>query len=252
MPGCHVLSMAMIRDWAEKDVNAFHRFLWAHHLGYAKFYEGINDFGIKNLPKTRRILFDDLKECLLLQSRSPTDAIEVRSIFEVGCSAGYLLHFMETDLFPAATTLEGVDIDEYALKKGNAYLRAHGSKIRLIHADMADLDRYMGGRKFDIIVCAGVLMYLHEYAAADVVQSMLNHCGGLVTIAGLAHPVVDNVQLKHSEIRGSDEAFIHNVDAMVQRAGGKIVYRRWEGSKTFDGQTVYFVFCRPGKRSGAS
>ena len=45
IPNCHVLSMAMIRDWAAKDVDAFHRFLWAHHLGYAKFYEAVHDFG---------------------------------------------------------------------------------------------------------------------------------------------------------------------------------------------------------------
>jgi len=249
MPGCHSLSMAMVRDWAEKDVDAFHRFLWAHHLGYAKFYEEVNDFGIETLPLTRRMLFENLKECLLLQSRLLTRAIDVKSIFEVGCSAGYLLRFMETDLFPEAKTLEGIDIDEYALEKGKAYFRAHASKITLIHADMADLDRVMDERKYDLILCAGVLMYLHERAAADVVQSMLNHCSGLVAIAGLAHPVVDNAELKYSELRMSDGALIHNIDAMVEKAGGTIVYRRWEGSKTFDGQTVYFVFCRPRARA---
>ena len=91
-------------------------------------------------------------------------------------------------------------------------------------------------------------MYLRERAAADVVRSMLNHCSGLVAITGLAHPIVDNAELKYSEPRMSDGALIHNIDAMVEKAGGTIVYRRWEGSKTFDGQTVYFVFCRPGAR----
>jgi SAM-dependent methyltransferase len=249
MPGCHSLSMAMIRDWVENDADAFHRFLWAHHLGYAKFYEGANDFGIENLPRTRRMLFEDLKECLLHQSRVLEHARDVKSIFEVGCSAGYLLRFMETDIFPASTTLEGIDIDEYALEKGKAYLRAHASKIRLIYADMADLDRVMDERKYDLILCAGVLMYLHERAATNVVQSMLNHCSNLVAIAGLAHPAVDNAELKYSEPRMSDGAFIHNIDAMVEKAGGTIVYRRWEGSKTFDGQTVYFVFCQPGTRA---
>jgi len=94
-----------------------------------------------------------------------------------------------------------------------------------------------------------VLMYLHERAAADVVQSMLTHCRGLVAITGLAHPVVDNAELKHSEPRMSDGALIHNIDEMVEKAGGTIVYRRWEGQKTFDGQTVYFIFCRPGART---
>lgn len=242
IPGCHNLSMAMILDWAGKNVDAFHRFLWSHHLGYAKFYEEANEFGADNILRTRAMLFEDLRDCLLLQNIDP--GRDVKSIFEVGCSAGYLLRFMETTLFPATTTLEGIDIDEYAIEKGKAYLRACASKIRLVCADMADLDHVMDERKYDVILCAGVLMYLHESAAADVVRSMLNHCSGLVAIANPAHPIVDNANLKHSEPR-SDGALIHNIDAMVERVGGTVVYRRWEGSKTFDGQTVYFIFCRP-------
>jgi SAM-dependent methyltransferase len=246
IPNCHVLSMAMIRDWAAKDVDAFHRFLWTHHLGYAKFYEGVHEFGVENLILTRRMLFEDLIKCLPLKGTSLADARNIGSIFDVGCSAGYLLRYMETDLFPSATALEGVDIDGYAIEMGEVYLRAHASKVRLVRADMADLDRVMDKHKFDLILCAGVLMYLREGAAADVVRSMLNHCSGLIAIAGLAHPVVDNAKLTHSEPRMSDGAFIHNIDAMVEKADGTIVYRRWEGAKDFDGQTVYFIFCRPG------
>jgi SAM-dependent methyltransferase len=246
IPNRHVLSMAMIRDWAGKDVDAFHRFLWAHHLGYAKFYEGVHKFGAENLILTRRMLFEDLMKCLPAQGTPLSDARSIRSIFDVGCSAGYLLRYMETDLFPAAATFEGIDIDGYAVEMGEAYLRAHASKVRLAHTDMADLDHVMDGRKFDLILCAGVLMYLHEDAAANVVRSMLTHCSGLVAIAGLAHPVMDNAELKCSESRMSDGSLIHNIDGMVDKAGGTIVYRRWEGAKDFDGQTVYFVFCRPG------
>lgn len=114
----------------------------------------------------------------------------------------------------------------------------------MVCVDMTDLDRVMGKRKYDLILCAGILMYVRERAAFDVIRSMLNHCNGLVAIANPAHPSVHNAKLKHSEPR-SDGALIHNIDAMAEWAGGTIVCRRWEGSKMFDGQTVYFVFCRP-------
>jgi len=242
MPSCHNLSMMMILDWAEKDVGAFHHFLWSHHLGYAKSYEEAHEFGADNVLPTRAIMFEDLKDCLLHQKIDPRT--DVKRVFEVGCSAAYLLRYMETNLFPAATTLEVIDIDEYAIERGKAYLSARSSKIHLVCADIADLDRVMDGRNYDVILCAGVLMYLDDSAAADVVRSMLNHCNGLVAIANPAHPLVDNSKLNCSEPR-SDGSLIHNIDAMVERAGGTIVFRRWEGSKTFDDQTVYFIFCRP-------
>jgi SAM-dependent methyltransferase len=241
MPNCHGLAMTMIRDWADRDVDAFHRFLWSQHLGPASFYEAGHAFGADNLPLNRRMLFEDLKECLRLQNMNPMR--DVKSIFEVGCSAGYLLRFMETDLFRAATTFEGIDIDEHMVEKGKAYLRACSSKIRLVCADMQYLERVMGERKYDVVLCAGVLCYLNEHAAADVVRIMLKHCNGLVAIAIPAHPVVDNAKLGCSELQ-SDGVLIHNIDAMVERVGGTVVCRRWEGAKKFDGQTVYYVFCR--------
>jgi 2-polyprenyl-3-methyl-5-hydroxy-6-metoxy-1,4-benzoquinol methylase len=243
LPACHSITIPLVRDWASKDADAFHRFLWSHHIGYARDYEGVHDFGAENLRPTRKLLFEALRECLLLQGR---DALErVETVFEVGCSGGYLLRFMETELFPSAVTLEGVDIDRQAIENGKTYLRAHSSKVRLINADTADLERVMDGRKYDVIVCAGVLMYHTERAAASIVRLMLNHCKGLVAISGPAHAIFDNAELEHSDPRRSDGAFIHNFDSMVQNAGGSIVYRRWEGARTFDGNTVYFVFCRP-------
>ena len=64
------------------------------------------------------MLFEDLRKYLLLQGTFAFGARSIKSIFDVGCSAGYLLRFMETELFPGATTLEGNDIDEYALANG--------------------------------------------------------------------------------------------------------------------------------------
>jgi SAM-dependent methyltransferase len=243
LPGRHRWAMTIIRDFCEQDVDGFHRFLWSHHLGYAQLYEEANDFGAENLIGTRRILFSDLTNHLMQLGVRP--ATDIKSVFEVGCSSGYLLRYMETNLFPSTTVVEGIDIDEYAIQRGQSYLSGQGSKIKLRCADMADLDIVMSEKTYDLILCAGVLMYLKYEAATDVVCSMLRHSNGIVVIAGLAHPIVDNAELKQSEPR-SDGALIHNIDKMVEKAGGIIEFRRWGGSQTFDGYSVYFIFCRKG------
>ena len=190
------------------------------------------------------MLFENLKECLVKNGINP--AKDVKSVFDVGCSSGFLLRYVETDVFPAAKTLEGNDIDGPAIKRGEAYLSEHGSKIHLIKADMSELEHIMNGVKYDVVLCAAVLVYLQESAAAEVVRTMLNHCKSVVAIYSIAHPTVDNSTLEHSETRSSDGVFYHNIDSMIKQAGGKVIYRRWEGSKTYsDGQTTYFVFSKP-------
>ena len=109
---------------------------------------------------------------------------------------------------------------------------------------MADIDKIMDNSKYDIVMCVGVLVYLREPAATSVIRSMLNHCSGLVVILAIGHPKVDNLALEQSEIRSLDGIFLHNIDAMVKNAGGKVVYRRWD-PKLYDSQNVYFVFCKP-------
>ena len=90
-----------------------------------------------------------------------------------------------------------------------------------------------------------MLVYLQEPAATMVIRSMLNHCTGLVVIYAVAHPTIDNSKLEVSGTRNLDGVFLHNIDLMVKNAGGQVVYRRWEGSKKYDSQTVYFIFCKP-------
>jgi SAM-dependent methyltransferase len=244
LPGRHELPLTILRDWADKDADAFHRFLWTNHLVYARWYEKSNEFGPENLRITRRMLFQDIGDCLLRNGINPST--DVKSVFDVGCSSGFLLRYMETNVFPAANILEGNDIDGPAIARGEAYLKDHGSKIHLMNADMAKLEQIMNGSKYDVVFCSAVLVYLHESAAAEVVKSMLNHCNCLVAIYSIAHPSIDNSKLEYSETRSSDGVFFHNIDKMVENAGGKIVYRRWEGSKTYaDGQTIYFVFSQP-------
>jgi hypothetical protein len=233
----------LLRDFAAQDPNGYHRFLWANHLGYAETYEIAVRFGGDRLHPTRRMLFEDMESCLGTLGIRPE---AITSAFEAGCSLGYNLRFLETDLFRNAAVLEGCDIDEYAVRQGADYLRACGSCVSVFRADMAELDDRLGGQSYDITMAAGVLMYLRQEQAEGVVASLMRHTGRLAVFAGLADPSQDNATLPASRVRSSDGTFIHDIDAMVTRAGGRVVHRRWEGPRLIEGNTVYFVFAVPG------
>lgn len=235
-------SQELIRDLAEKDIKEYHKFLWSNHLGYAETYEVALRFGYENMKESRKMFFCDLNNHLIEVGIQPRR--DIMSVFEVGCSLGYQLRYMETDLFSSATDLEGIDIDEYSIETGTEYLRSVGSKIRLICGDMESLGRFMKNKIYDIIVCSGVLMYVDEDAAVQVVDTMMRHTRIMAAFTGLAHPDIDNFRLQHSITRHSDGAFIHNIDSMVKKVGGKIISRRWEGGEMIDGHTIYFIFAK--------
>ncbi len=230
----------LIRDFIKKDINDYHKFLWANHLTYASSYEVEQRFGEENMKESRRMFFFDFNS--LLTKKGFLVNGNVKSIFEVGCSLGYQLRYLETNLFTGATVFEGIDIDRYAIQKGTEFLKSIGSKVRLKHADMEEFDAIINKRNFDIIICTGVLMYLNEKSATRLVNKMLKHSNVLLAISDLAHPENDNSQLPHSDNRDNDMTFIHNIDSMVKEAGGKVIARRWEGRKLIDGHTIYFVF----------
>lgn len=232
-------SMELIRDFAENDVNSYHKFLWAHHLGYATPYEVATRFGAEKMRPSRLVFFTELRKCM--KALDPPGS-EIRSVLEVGCSLGYQLRHVETDLLPAATVLDGIDIDQYAIRSGQEHLRAIGSRISLKCGDIQHLENLVGHRVYDLIICTGVLMYLKEAEAAATVRAMLSHSRVMVAMAGLAHPTRDNATLEASGIRNQDQTFIHNLDGMVKSAGATVVARRWDGDRQLEGQTIYFVF----------
>jgi SAM-dependent methyltransferase len=229
----------IVRDLADEDIDAFHQFLWTHHLGYARSYEVAERFGPHNVKASRRMFFSNLRDKVAGLNAFAGNGIA--SIFEVGCSLGYQLRYIETDIFPGATELAGVDIDRYAIESGSEYLRCVGSKVALHWGDTRDLDGLLGGKTYDLIICTGVLMYLNEAAAREAIATMLRHCR-LLAMAGLAHPRINNAMLHHSDMRISDRTFIHNFDRMVVGHGGRVVWNRWEGDRDFEGNTIYFVF----------
>jgi len=242
LPDRNWWSVELVADLADRDPVQYHTFLWTNHMGYAESYEIVERFGEERIHPSRRMLFADLVRFLERQGPSPE---EVESVFEVGCSMGYLLRHMEESLFPTASRLEGVDIDEYAIQQGKDYLAELDSRVVIAAADMRDLETVLKNRLFDLTLCAGVLMYLTEEQALPVVRTMLKHTNRWLILAGLAHPDRDNKDLDSSTVRESDGSFIHNMDDMVVRAGGRVVFRRWEGARDVHGNTIYFLFCSP-------
>lgn len=246
---CHEL----LKDQFESDPTEFHRFLWANHVRGKSFgmtYEILHRFGDQNLRASRREHFDFLQACLKDQGMEPKRA--VKSVFDAGCSLGYVLRFLETEIFTAATCLRGVDVDRYAVETGSSYLRGLGSKIELVSGDTNDLDAAMGNRKYDVVICCGVLMYLDENSATRAVSTMLAHTQSLLGMITLAHPLVDNAELPSSYARLEDLGFVHNLDHIVRKAGGEVVFRKWtgpSGAVGYDRNPPLFTLARPGETS---
>ena len=248
--GQSFLSFELLRDFATGDPMGFHQFLWAHHVGgqaYGKTYEIARRFGDENLRTSRRELFEFLRAHLMERGIAPER--DVQSVLDVGCSLGYVLHFLGTQVLPAATCLRGVDVDRYAIEAGKAYLRRLGSKIELVAGDIASLDSVLGEWKYDVVVCCGVLMYLDEGAAAGALKAMLAHTKGLLAVISLADPQEDNAQLARSYARAEDLGFIHNVDEMIRKAGGYVVFRKWTGpeeARRYTRNPPLFTLAHPG------
>jgi SAM-dependent methyltransferase len=230
-------SVELVRDLVESNADGFHRFLWANHLAYAATYETALRFGPENLKLSRQMFFEDLMNVTAAPS-SPVNGVS--SVLEVGCSLGYQLRHIEQAVFPKAAVLEGFDIDRYAIECGSEYLNGVSSKVVLRCDDVDSLRRFDANASYDVVICTGVLMYLHEAAAATAIAAMLG-LGKIVALSGLAS-ATDNAELAHSGVRHRDGTFIHNFDRMVKDAGGRVLARRWEGDRDFEGNTVYFVF----------
>jgi SAM-dependent methyltransferase len=244
IPGSSWIALRCLEDLATNNIDEFHRFLWSNHLYYAESYEVPERFGPAKENRLRRLFFSQLETCLL---EIDVDPEQIDSILEVGCSLGYQLQHMESRMFPNASKLYGIDIDEYAVNQGNAYLNSLGSKVNLIHGNMENLADLVGSDRFDVVVCTGVLMYLNEEPATAMVDSLLKHTNQILGIAGVAHPVTPNSKLEHSITRDWDQAFTHNIESMVGKAGGSLIKVSWEGDRIIDGNdgnTVYFVFAK--------
>jgi SAM-dependent methyltransferase len=234
-------SIGMLDDLRRRDPSAFHRFLWSNHLAYATSYEIERRFGEEKLNPSRGILFDEIARHLRGCGVDPR--VKIRSIFEVGCSMGYLLRHLEVQIYPEADVLHGLDIDGYAIETGMQHLRSLQSKVRLFASDLADAPRIMGDRRYDLVLCCGVLMYVNQAAAEELVGTMLARAGclGILCLA----PTREDGDLSGESALRPDGAFLHDVNGMIGRAGGKVVCSRWIGSTVSGSSPSYAILAEP-------
>jgi SAM-dependent methyltransferase len=245
MPVRDHVAMGLVRDLLAEDPKEFHKFAWSNHLmGYARWYDSEEElFEFEQMQPSRVQFFEDLTSVLDQQRIPRTD---VRAILEVGCSLGYLLRYLETSVFPDCPDIVGIDIDAPAIDKGQRFLARAGSRVVLHAGDMEHLDALVGPRTFDVTLAAGVLSYLNEDDASRMVERLLARTRKVIALAGLACLERNNNTLTRSELSpGHAGQWIHNFEALVTRAGGRVVRTRWEGSKQFNFQTVCFVFAVP-------
>jgi SAM-dependent methyltransferase len=238
-PGSLEFSMGILHDVRQRDPDGLHRFLWSNHLAYAASYEVRRRFGAANINPTRHLLFRDLLAHL--------GSGGIDSVFEVGCSMGYLLRHLETDVFPSARILHGLDIDRPAIEAGTAHLHSLQSKVRLFAADMEDTERIMGSRIYDLVLCCGVLMYVNEQTARRLVQTMLSRARRMVGLICLAHP---EGRESGSEIRATDGTFIHDVSRMIREANGRLVSSKRVGTEISGSSPSYVLLAEPGECAG--
>jgi SAM-dependent methyltransferase len=243
-------ALGMLQDLHRRDAGAFHRFLWANHLGYAATYEVEKRFGESNLNPSRRILLHEMARHLRARGVDPHNSIG--SVLDIGCSLGYLLRHVEVGVCPSAEVLHGVDIDEYAIKAGTAHLASLQSKVKLFVGDMAAAGRFIAGRGYDLILCCGTLMYSNEGHAYEVVRTMLSSAKHLVGIISLANTESGATSAGRSIVRASDGAFIHDVDRMIHRAGGRVVASRLIETGISGSSPSYAIVAEPAAARGGA
>jgi len=235
-------SAGIIRDLMSNNPKEFHKFIWSNHIRCAaKHYDSDSLFIIEKMEPTRIELFNDLRT--VMEDLGIEPGKDIHSVLEVGCSLGYLLRFIETDIMPDVKELVGVDIDRHAIEKGSRYLSRNGSKVCLIHGDMEDLEDTVAGRFFDFTFAAGVLSYLNHEDALKIVRGMLRRTNKIMALVGLANPSFHNKELSISRCsEDHNYQWIHNFEALVEEAGGRVVKSRWEGTKLYNYQSLYYVF----------
>jgi len=222
-------SMGLLDDLRRVDPVGLHRFLWSNHSAYAATYEISKRFGASNLNPSRRILFGEMVEHLGKLGFDPRS--DIRSVFELGCSVGHLLRHVEQHVCPSAEVLHGVDIDGYAIEAGKCHLRSLNSRVQLYEGDVAAAGRIMGDRKYDLVLCCGVLMYMSEAVAEHAVGMMLSRARRLVGIICLAPVGSGGRGSKGSVARTHDGAFIHDVERMISRGGGRVIGSKLVGTE---------------------
>ena len=225
-------TVAGLSDLARSDNEEFNSFLWANHLGPAAGFDASWRFEPGAEP-SRRVFFTELERQLHSLGLEP--AQDVGSVLEVGSSLGVNLRHLEQGLFANAAQLRGIDLDAEAVRQGSEYLTKIQSRVQLQAGDMTQLDAVLQDRRFDIVFCTGVLMYVPAQQAEQVIDAMIRHSRHLVAMSEPWDPSGPHVR--------EDGAHYHDLEALVREAGGRVVAVRHQPDLHY-GVSHQFVFAQ--------
>ena len=205
-------TVAGLRDLAHTDNEEFNRFLWANHLGPAAGFDASWRFE-SGVEPSRRVFFEELERQLHSLGLDP--AQDVGSVLEVGSSLGVNLRYLEQGFFANAAQLRGIDLDVEAVRQGSEYLTKIQSRVQLQAGDMTQLDDVLQDRRFDIVFCTGVLMYVPTQQAEQVIGAMIRHSRHLVAMSEPWDPSGPHLR--------EDGAHYHDLEGLVREVGGRVV-----------------------------
>lgn len=235
-------SIGILGDLRRRDPETLHRFLWSNHLAYAARYEIENKFAPHQISPTRHILCRRIQE--YYKARALDAQEQIGSVFDVGCSLGYLLRHLEVNVLPSASTLSGIDIDRYAVGTGMAYLESVQSKVRLFEADLTKAGDLLQRHPYDLVLCCGVLMYVNEDTAKGALQAIFSHCRRLVGLICLA-PDGRRRAGAATEPRASDGAYVHDMHRIIRETGGTLISSTWIDSATSGSSASHVILAEP-------
>jgi len=244
--GGYEFSVGLLDDLRRRDPDTLHHFLWSNHLACAQTYEVSKKFGAANLNPSRVILVREIVDYFGARGLDPR--LDIHSILDVGCSVGHLLRHLEMDVCPSARVLHGIDIDKQAIESGMTHLTAQKSSVKLFEADAERAGQLIGDQTYDLVLCCGVLMYMSEPKADQTIRAMLARAIRLVGIICLADRACQETPDPKSVTRAHDGAFLHHVDRMIVRAGGRVVCSQLVGAEVSGSSPSYVILAEPPAR----
>jgi hypothetical protein len=89
------------------------------------------------------------------------------------------------------------------------------------------------------MLCCGVLMYVNTSIAEKVARMIFARAVRLVGLICLAP-----LKGQHG-VRASDGVFVHDMDPLIDKAGGKVLSARWIGTTTSGSSPSHVIIAEP-------
>ena len=120
--------------------------------------------------------------------------------------------------------------------------------MKLFAAEMETTEHVIGGQVYDVVLCCGVLMICEREYRREGVRDMFSRARFLVGLICLA-PL--ETAPGRSVMRASDGAFVHNMDLLIGRAGGRVVSSNLIDTSISGSSSSHVIVAEPVRRAGS-